>query len=305
LLKALLLTITFFVFLFAGTFVWAKSAAAPMLVLDMRNAPQLPKSFRSVSDTLPQDINKTGLSDLHMAGGAQFSKSALSAIAQHLHAKSLVVIDLRQESHGMLNSNAVSWYGWHNAENAGKTPEQIEEAQADLLKALGEEKVAVVNNLIQKSPEGDIKKVKTIEYMVHQTGTEEKLVTEMGHRYKRLYVQDFHAPSDNQVDHFIEIMQALPKNKWVYFHCRAGVGRTTVFMAMNDILHNAKTVSLEDILARQVALGGRDLTDMPAKTSFKYRSSVERLNFIKQFYQYAHDNQDGYKTSWSDWVKTV
>jgi hypothetical protein len=301
-IKLISLIFTLVFFLLASTFLWARSTA-PMLVLDMRNAPQLPKYFRTTSDPLPANINNTGLADLHIAGGAQFSKSGLSAILQRLGAGRLIVIDLRQEDHGMLNSNAVSWYGRHNAENAGKTPAQIEEEQAALLTALGKQKVALVNNVLQKSAEGEITRIKPAEYLVHQTSSEEKLVADMGQKYQRIYVQDFHAPADSEVDRFLQVVKTLPKDKWVYFHCRAGIGRTTVFMTMYDMLRNAKTVSIQDILLRQVALGGRDLTDLPEENNFKYKWSMERVEFIKKFYEYARENNDGYKTSWSEWVK--
>lgn len=274
-----------------------------MLVLDMRNAPQLPKSFRTVTAKLPADVNTEGLDDLRIAGGAQFSKAALSTILSRLETKNLLVIDLRQESHGMLNSNAISWYGKNNAENAGKKISEIEKDQAALLKSLAEQKVATVNTVLQKTEEGEIEKVKPVEYMVHQTSTEEELVSEMKLNYARIYVQDFHAPTNKEVDRFLEIVRKHPSSKWIYFHCRAGIGRTTVFMTMYDILHNAKNVSLEDILARQTALGGKDLTELPRRNNFKYQWAKDRLNFITKFYEYAHDNKDGYRTTWSEWIK--
>lgn len=301
-IKSLILGIAFLLLIIPSALVWAKYTQ-PLLVLDMRNSPELPKHFRIISNSLPDSINSKGLSDLHAAGGGQFSRASLEKILSKLHTKNLLVIDLRQESHGMLNGNAISWYGKRNAANADKTRNEIDEDQSRLLTALGEEEVAVVSKILKKSADGAIEKVKPTEYMVHQTSAEKDLVTNMKLRYKRIYVQDYHAPSDKEVDRFLAIVSTVPANKWIYFHCRAGVGRTSVFLTMYDMLHNAKKVSFEDILARQVALGGKDLTAFPAKKHFKYPWAVERLDFIKKFYQYAHDNKDGYKTSWSQWVK--
>ncbi len=274
----------------------------PLLLLDMRNAPQLPQKFRAVTDTVPANINTTGLADLHIAGGAQFSKASLTAILSHLHTRKMLVIDLRQESHGMLNSNAISWYGKHNAENADKNVAQIEEEQATLLKKLGEEQVATVDSILKKSANGEIKKVKPVEYLVHQTSSEQELVTGMKLKYKRIFVQDYHAPTEKEVDHFIEIVKHAPGNQWIYLHCRAGVGRTTMFMIMFDMLHNAKQVSFEDILARQIALNGKDIFKLPEKKHYKYAAAVERAEFIKKFYEYAKGNKDNYHTSWSQWL---
>lgn len=301
-MKTILLSFALLASLIVGAYAWA-GYTRTMLVLDMRNAPELPKHFRMSTDSLPANINAKGLAELQIAGGAQFSKSAFYKLTSKINAKKIMVIDLRQESHGMLNGNAVSWYGVRNADNANKTMEEVEKDQSELLTELGDEEVATVNKVMQKNAEGEIKKIKATEYMVHQTSTEQELVTGLGHRYKRIYVQDFHAPSDKQVDRFITAINNVPPNKWIYFHCRAGIGRTTVFMTMYDMMKNAKQVSFDDIMTRQAALGGKDLRIMPPKNHFKYKASVERLEFLKQFYQYAHDNKDNFKTSWMAWVK--
>ncbi|VVC75311.1 Effector protein hopD2 [Aquicella siphonis] len=281
---------------------WARYSQ-PLLVMDMRNSPELPRHFRTTSDSLPLNVNITGLSELHIAGSGQFSRASLEKAARRLNVKRFTVIDLRQESHGLLNGNAVSWYGPRNAENAGKTPGEIENDQSRLLVDLGSQEIAVVNKILKKSENGEIAAVKPAEYMVHQTTTEEELVTGMGHKYKRIFVQDYHAPTNQQVDRFIAFVRNLPPNQWVYLHCRAGIGRTTVFMVMYDMMRNAKSVSLRDILARQKALGGKDLTQLPARNHFKYQLSVDRLNFIKRFYEYAQTNQDHFQTSWSQWLE--
>lgn len=292
------------IFLLMTTCVFAKNSRETLLVLDMANKAALPKKFRTTQGTLPDHINTTGLAELNIAGSAQFSKSAFEEILQNLRQKKIIVVDLRQESHGLLNSNAVSWYGWQNAANAALTPKQVEQVQVKLLDDLEEKDIAVVNKILKKSGDGGIQSVKPIEYVVHKIASEEDYVKSMGSAYKRIYVQDFHAPHSKEVDKFLIMMKEFPKGKWVYFHCRGGSGRTSTFMLMYDMLQNAKKVSFEDIMTRQVALGGKDLTILPEKNNFKYRPSVERLNFIKQFYQYAHDNHDNFSTSWSDWLKT-
>ncbi|MBX3709077.1 MAG: hypothetical protein KIT56_02150 [Gammaproteobacteria bacterium] len=301
-IKNLVLGIIVILLMVASTLIWARYTS-PLLVLDMRNSPELPKHFRTTSDSIGDELNAEGLSQLEIAGGGEFSKSAFEQILFRLQAKKIVVIDLRQESHGLLNGNAISWYGLHNAANAGKSSTQIEEDQSNRLVDLGEQELAVVNKILKKSFDGEIKKVKTVEYLVHQTSTEEEFVTGIGQKYQRLYVQDYHAPSPKEVDRFIRIVKALPKNKWIYFHCREGVGRTTTFMVMYDMIRNAKKVSFADILARQMALSGKDLTKMPDKNNFKYQLAVDRLDFIKKFYEYARNNQDNYHTSWSQWLQ--
>jgi hypothetical protein len=293
-----------FLFFMLTTLAWAQTDQNPNLVLDMSNSPQLPKRFRTFQDILSNQINTTGLKELKIAGGGQFSKLAFDKILERLKAKQIIVFDLRQESHGMLNGNAISWYGVRDAANAGLSPLQVEEVQASLLDNLSQQEMVTVQRIIKKSFNGEIEKSRPIEYFVHQVSTEGNYVLEKGSQYYRIDVQDFHAPTPNVVNQFLAIYKNLPKDKWIYFHCRGGSGRTTVFMTMVDMLHNAKKLSLDDILARQAALGGKNFGDLPPKDNFKYKAAVARLNFVKEFYQYAHENNDNFKTSFTKWLMT-
>lgn len=277
----------------------------PLLVQDMPNRAELPRHFRSSSDiqqlSMP-DLNTDGLQDLRMAGGGQFSVSALQAILQHLQTEKLTVIDLRQESHGLIDGTAVSWYAPHDAINAGKTPQQIEEDQEALLAGLAQEKHVNVYKIQKKTKTETIAKASAAKFPVHSVSSEEEFVESMNLQYVRLYVQDFHAPTPDQVDRFLAVVKALPKGEWVYFHCRAGVGRTTTFMAIYDMLHHAKKLSFEQILMRQAAIGGKDFNALPEQTRWKYPYALERLDFLTKFYDYARTNQDDYKTTWSEWL---
>jgi protein tyrosine phosphatase len=96
-------------------------------------------------------------------------------------------------------------------------------------------------------------------------------------------------------------MKQIPQNQWLYFHCKGGKGRTTTFMAMVDMIHNAKQHSFEEILIRQQKLGGQNLLNLnPAKPLNNY--AAERLEFLNSFYQYCQQNNVG-KTSWKVWVR--
>lgn len=279
---------------FLGCFILIASPLvfATELVLDSRNVAGLPKNFRKSTQTLPSDINSTGLSNLHIAGGAQFSKLSLQSLLQQLPAKKLTIIDLRQESHGFLNGNAISWYARGNSANAGLSSQQIEAIQSRLLRELEEENLVKVGVILSKAPNERIDKKKGVEFAVYGVSSEAELAEKSGLNYERLYVEDFHAPTTKQVDRFIQIVRELSPDHWIYFHCRAGIGRTTTFMAMYDMLKNAKQVPFDDILARQVALGGKDLAE-----------STERLKFLKRFYEYAKENKDNFDTSFAAWSR--
>ncbi len=88
-------------------------------------------------------------------------------------------------------------------------------------------------------------------------------------RYQRFYIEDFHGPDQASVVKFVNFAKTIPDNTWLYFHCRAGRGRTTTFMSMYDMMKNAKQVTFDEIMDRQLALGGADLRDLP-EGNFKY-----------------------------------
>ena len=78
---------------------------------------------------------------LRIAGGGQPSKTTLAHLHEQLSLSidtPLWVIDLRQESHGYLNEDAVSWHGVANAANRGKAAESVErDEQQRLAEAIG------------------------------------------------------------------------------------------------------------------------------------------------------------------------
>ena len=90
-----------------------------------------------------------------------------------------------------------------------------------------------------------------------------------------------------KVKYFIDFVNNQPENTWLHFHCKAGIGRTTTFMIMYDIVKNCKEVKLNDIIARQVLL-----------SNIKVRNSVdffigERYKFLKDFYKKCKNDDLG------------
>lgn len=302
-LKRISISLIIFIFLISGACMAKQSDA--LLVIDMRNASELPKNFRTTSDSLPSDqtFNTQGFSDLHIAGSGQFSKLSLKKVKERLNTKHLTVIDLRQESHGFLNGNAISWYASENAANAGLSASAIEQTQTELLGELNQEAEASVHKILTKTKNDAISKTKPIDFSVHGVTSEAELAGPLQFHYRRLYVRDHHAPTIYQVDQFIKLVKNTSPEDWIYVHCRAGVGRSTMFMVIYDIMRNAKTVSFDDIIARQAAIGGKNLSELPESNSYKYNFLKKRLELLKQFYQYAKTNQDHFMSSFEKWLQ--
>ena len=71
---------------------------------------------------------------------------------------------------------------------------------------------------------------------------------------------------------------------------------------MIDMLHNAGKLSYDEIMTRQVLLGGQDLRTSTSKDPVKKEGYVRRALFLQHFYSYAKANPTMEK-SWSEWVK--
>lgn len=263
------------------------------LVVDSKNENILPKHFRKSNDKIELKDNKAlnlnGLSDLNISGSAEFSENGFKLIKEAIGNNfSITVVDLRQESHGFVNGMAVNWTDFHNKANKGLTKEQV----------LVDEKNKL-NDIPLGQPITFDKHDKPMVTPI-KVESEEELVKRQGASYVRIPVTDKEIPADEMVDYFIKFVKSMPTNTWLHFHCRAGVGRTTTFMVMYDAMKNCKKVSLEDIMNRQVLIGGKNLI-VGEKSS---DGNVDkRAEFVKKFYEYCSQNTDNFDTSWSEWLK--
>jgi len=273
--------------------------AHPLLKIDCKDAAGLPRNFRIMAPAQAPGGQRvpsmTGLAELHASGSAQFSRQGLKAILLKV-ASPVTVIDLRQESHGFFDGDAVSWYGVNDWANRGLSQDMVEADEKErLTKALdGPLVIASGKNAATAA-------MTTI--TVHESLSEAQVVKAAGESYYRLSSPDHLRPTDDTVDRFIQITRSLPPDSWVHFHCAAGRGRTTTFLTMFDMLHNANTVTFADIIRRQALLGGEDLVFTPVDQveEWKRDAYIERANFLRRFYEYAAANDKS--LVWSEWSK--
>lgn len=261
------------------------------LVINSNNTKKLSKHFRKSTDLTNfkgnKIINLNGLANLNISGSSQFSENSLILIKQSLgDAMPIIIVDLRQESHGFINGIAISWSGNRNKANKGLTKEEVLFDENMRLQSILLNKPLSIGNklLIPKKVED-----------------EEKLVQSYGMSYMRIPVTDKEKPTNDMIDYFIKFVRSLPKNTWLHFHCKGGVGRTGTFMVMYDMMKNAKNVSLQNIMNRQVLLGGKDLL---RDELYLMNRSKQRAKLIERFYIYCVENDDNFKTTWSQWIRT-
>lgn len=267
-------------------------------IVNMENGKELPRSFRTCRLEGSLSVTEQGLAELALSGSGQFSQLGLEALLERLEAerqgKPLLIVDLREESHGFVDGTAVSWYqGEKNWGNRGKKREQIEEEQAEFLDH------SLLAGGLSIYP--DKESQEAIDWKVESVSDEAELLASYGLAYRRLYVTDHRRPDDRAVDEFLALFRLLGKDHWLHFHCGAGKGRTTTFMVMCDILVNGSKVSFEDILTRQWLIGGKQLNDSSSAPQWKLEAIEERLAFLHRFYDYVV-SQPRLELSWSNWL---
>lgn len=258
------------------------------LVLDSLDYSDIiPKEFRKTTDLEGIKDNKNlkliGLDKLNISGSQQFSEYNLPSLIKVIGTSMpITVVDLRQESHGFINGMPVSWVDAKNNANAGLTREQVLVDETEKLKSIKLNVPITFYNY----PEKSIIPVKV--------QSEEELVKSKALAYNRITVRDGGIPSDDMVDYFIELIKGESSNSWLHFHCKAGIGRTTTFMIMYDMIKNYKDVSAEEIINRQLALA--NFNETKAKDFY----SKERAEFLNQFYDYCKASGD-FTLKWSKW----
>lgn len=283
----------------------------PVIIFDSTSNSEFPNNFRTsyspYSRITSDSPTRIGLDALNISGSAQFTetnlKNILGFLKYYVAPKNIIIVDLRQESHGFLDNMPVSWYAESNSANQDKTAAEIKLLETSLLDNLRDQDLITVNMRQKEKNAAESTRFIPYEVSYQKALTEAKMLKKYAAKYKRFYVKDHHAPTAEQVDEFLNFIATLPNNTWLHFHCRAGIGRTTTFMAMLDILRNAHKVTLEGIIKRQVLIGGTDLLD--TKRGLEQSESKEkRKEFITQFYRYASDVEGYPKTNWSEWLKS-
>ncbi len=216
----------------------------------------------------------------------------MQEILKCIPASKLIIIDLRLESHGLVNGKPVSWTDCRdNSANVRKNLTEIEKDEKNRLKRAQLDKLLVLNAVT--SPQ--TVKVQTVK-------TEKEFVESLGMTYIRFPARDHYRPSDQVVDDFVRFLTQLPSDSWIHLHCKGGKGRTTTFMIMMDMMRNSKKVGFEDILKRQKLIGGNDLFNLHEPEHYKHLPAKERLEFLKKFYEYCQQNPN-FQLTWSEWNK--
>lgn len=242
-----------------------------LIVRDSTSTTELPDRFRDIPN-------------LNISGSAQFIAEQANNLKNTINKPNICIIDLRQESHGLVNNYAISFFDPTKDLNNGFTTEQTIKTEDSLLSKI---KLNYDLNIYRRT--GRPFKEITVDFVSNESSVANKA----GMEYKRYAVRDNGAPTPEIIDQFVEFVKTKPSDLHLHFHCDAGEGRTTTFMSMYQILMNTTNLSLDQIVSYQYNVGGVNLHD-----------NKHQFEFLEDFYDYVSKNKsDNYTTSYSEWIK--
>ncbi len=245
--------------------------------------------------------NETGLDTLNISASAQFNDWQFHDLAAQLRevadGKEIIIVDLRRESHALLNGRPFSVYGTHNWSNPGLSADEI---MADETRRFS----AMIGTTITAHPKKNDAPGKAYTYHIESFMTEKELVESEGLTYMRIPVKDHSWPEPEAIDQFISLIREKGiDHLWLHLHCHAGKGRTGAFLFIYDVMKNPD-LPVEDIAVRQTLLGSTCLLYTEDSDSFKVPLYLEKKEMAYLFSRYVDENRDsGYALSWSEWLE--
>ncbi len=273
--------------------------------LDGTAAAALPRNFRLMTDdwhnaSRGKEPTRQGLAELHASASGQPSLAALKTLYKKIHEQKpdaeIFLVDLRQESHGFVNSLPVSWYIQKNLANFGKTLREIERDEVKRLNNL-----RGIETTFEPLGNADKQAFKPVTIIPRFMETERAASEKVGFIYERFPATDMQFPAPKLIDDFVIFVANLPENAWLHFHCQVGHGRTTSFLVMYDILKNPE-LPLEEICRRQYLLGGTNLL-LEVEGD---KNTIDRAKKIRLFYDWVQGTRsEQIGLQWSEWLAAV
>lgn len=286
------------------------TTAKPCLVQDspakdsypafLRNAGLIAEYFHGPTD---------GVEELYISGSQEPSELGWKNVAEFIASKQpnieqpVVVLDLRQESHGYLNGLPMTLVSLHNWQNRDKSNAQSQHDEVTWLSQLTAKRL--INNILTPKQYTNKEYNKGRTLLNISVKSESQVVSKLGFIYHRLYISDHMGPQDSEIEALVNIFKHYPKNTWYHVHCRAGKGRTTTVLAMYDMFRNADRVNFEDIIARQASIPPfYDLSIVSRVDPDLTPGYEQRIAILREFYAFSREALLGYQGSWTEWKKT-
>lgn len=259
--------------------------------------------FRCTNDLggLPASINTTGMHTLRLSGSEGISsKGQVQRIMAAMGTPTLYFVDLREESHAIASGHPITLRGRRDWANVGLSHEEVLRSEADLITKLQQQdEISVVRSLDLRK---GVAQPHRIVLKRPEVVSERELVEGAGANYRRLTVTDHSRPRREEVDRFLKVVREMPEGAGIHVHCLGGRGRTTTFMTLYDMLHNATRLPAQDIIKRQAVFSyDYQMSTINADKPYKMALQEDRLEFLNAFHEYARANPGGKGLLWSEW----
>lgn len=151
--------------------------------------------------------SRKGLDRLNISGSAEFSVGEFEKLVSVLKKQAngpIYIVDLRQETHGIFNGNAVSWFGARDWGNIGKNKTDVlKDEMRRLCAAKGKSLIVTMLDEGKKSIDPKLMKISSVM-------SERQMVEQNGLYYYRIAATDHIWPSPEI------LMTSSPS----YAHCR-------------------------------------------------------------------------------------
>ncbi len=255
----------------------ALAATASILTFDKSEITKdgLPRNFR--------DLSGLGINAI---ASAQFSENELQEVRKKYPNDKIVIVDLRQESHGFINGNSVLWRSYFEKINQDKNISEILSDEKLRFNIAKKDHEIVINEVTKRDREnGWYKEISPKIVTVNKAQNEKDLAAENGFEYQRFSVRDFDKPNEKEFLRMVSFIKNLPQDKKIYVHCAGGKGRTGMFLVTLDIIKNGKETALEEIFKRQNKLGSAKLDEISEEEAWNNEIAKERLTMLENFYK--------------------
>jgi len=236
-------------------------------------------NFRMMQDRIvsSEQVDLAGLREIQASGGNAPRFGDLQRRLRHVK-KNMIIIDVKCEPHGYINGIPTTFLGYGVPQPGWRHfPRRF-----------------FLTGTIRERPE-----------LVIQEQEEAK---KYGFEYRTINIGSKFTAVDEHIDHAVNIFDSLSDEDWVHIHCTNGRGRTSMVLAMLDIMRNAPFVALDDIIKRQRLLGSVDLynTTVWGKGSTYTKKQLEnRKKFIEQFYDFIVQRKAGGIQQWGEWKQSL
>ena len=232
------------------------------------------KDIRTMQDEIysTKPIDLTGLRDIRASGSNLPHFSTLEKRLSHVK-ENKIVVNAENELTGYIKGLPVTLFGYNNAKPFWR----------HYVRRL------VFTGTLKERPD------------LVSSGAQE--AEKYGFIYKNLVIGSSFTVPDHYIDNIVTFFDNYAQDYWIHFHCTHGMGRTSMLLAMLDIMKNAPEVKLKDILRRQYLLKSVNLADTVYWSGDKYTKEMleNRKKFIEDFYTFISQRKAGGIQRWSEW----